>query len=222
MPLRSFADGKARLGGAIDAEERETLLRGLLRQILDVLRSWPPCRTVHLVSMDPDVLSEARSVPAPSSWADIRPLLQTGEGLDDALRIARDDALAAGATATLTLPADLPYLAVAALDRMLDAADAALAAGRGGPVVVIAPADARGGTNALLLSPPDVIQPSFGPASLEAHLRAAAKADASIQVVEDAQLGFDLDTPDDLERLDPALLESLTRRGSDVVGAATG
>ena len=81
-------------------------------------------------------------------------------------------------------------------------ADAALAAGGGRPVVAIAPADARRGTNALLLSPPDVIEPQFGDASLEAHLRAAAEADASVQLVVDPALGFDLDTPDDLERLD--------------------
>ena len=38
--------------------------------------------------------------------------------------------------------------------------------------------------------------------SFEAHLRAAALADASVQVIDDPLLGFDLDTPDDLERLD--------------------
>lgn len=227
VPLRSLSGGKARLGGAIDAEERETLLRGLLRQTLSVLHDWYPSATVHLVSADASVLAEATTSRVPPSGipeaqrAAVRPLLQTGEGLNEALVMARDDALASGATATLILPADLPYLSVGALDRMLDAADAAIAAGSGRPIVVISPADARRGTNALLLSPPDVIEPCFGPSSLEAHLRAAARVDASTQVVEDAELGFDLDTPDDLERLEPALLEALTRLGEDAVGAAS-
>ena len=88
-----------------------------------------------------------------------------------------------------------------ALDRLLDAADAALAAGGGGPLVVIAPSDARQGTNALLLAPPAVIEPAFGAASFEAHVRAAAHQGASVQVVADPALGFDLDTPEDLELL---------------------
>jgi len=222
VPLRSLSGGKARLGGAIDAEERETLLRGLLRQTISILHDWYPSATVHLVSADPGVLVEvtAGGTRGPQR-STIRPILQLGEGLNEALALARDDALASGATATLILPADLPYLSVGALQRMLDAADAAIAAGSGRPIVVISPADARRGTNALLLSPPDVIEPCFGPASLEAHLRAAASVDASTQVVEDAELGFDLDTPDDLERLEPALMEALTRLGQDAVGAAS-
>ena len=109
-----------------------------------------------------------------------------------------------GATAVLYLPADLPQVTTEALDGLLDAADAALAAGSGRPIVVVAPADARVGTNALLVAPVDTIDPLFGEASLEAHVRAAALADASVQLVHDPALGFDLDTPDDLERLETA------------------
>jgi 2-phospho-L-lactate guanylyltransferase (CobY/MobA/RfbA family) len=68
--------------------------------------------------------------------------------------------------------------------------------------VVIAPADARNGTNALLLSPPSIIEPQFGLDSFAAHLRAAAVLDASVQIVDDPLIGFDLDTPDDLDRVD--------------------
>ncbi len=225
IPLRSLAGGKARLGGAIDAEERETLLRGLLVRTMGVVRAWPACEMVHVVSTDPEVLVAARAAalgsgPAPDRWSrstedgpPLRELIQRGEGLNEALRLARDEAIRAGATAVLMLPADLPLLSIEPLGRLLEAADAALTAGSGRPIVVVAPADARGGTNALLLSPPDVIEPCFGTLSLEAHLRAAALADASLQVVDDVRLGFDLDTPEDLERLEPDRLDELTRLG---------
>ena len=88
--------------------------------------------------------------------------------------------------------------------------------------MVIAPADARGGTNALLLAPPQVIDPHFGSASFEAHLRAAAEADASVQIVDDPLLGFDLDTPDDLERLELAAQLDLQRLGDRLVAALAG
>ena len=139
-----------------------------------------------------------------------------GKGLNAALRAGRDAAVAAGATAVLMLPADLPLLNTASLDRLLAAADATIAAGNGRPVVVIAPADARTGTNALLLAPPRVIQPHFGPESFAAHLRAAAGADASVQIVDDPLLGFDLDTPDDLERLDLARRLELEAIGDEI------
>ena len=119
------------------------------------------------------------------------------------------------------LPGDLPHLDVAALDRLALAADATVAAARGGPVVVVVPADARGGTNALVLRPVDVIEPRFGAASLEAHLRAAAAADAAVQVVPDPVLGFDLDTPEDLERVDPARLRELVLLGRSALGVAS-
>lgn len=219
IPLRSFAGGKARLGGTIDAEERETLLRGLLLRTIGVVRAWPACEMVHVVSTDPDVLVAARAATPIQAGLPIRVLIQRGEGLNEALILARDEAVRAGATAVLMLPADLPLLSQKPLDRLLEAADAAVAAGSQRPIVVVAPADARGGTNALLLSPPDVIEPCFGTLSLEAHLRAAALADASLQVVGDARLGFDLDTPEDMELLEPALLDEITRLGGTPVTA---
>jgi 2-phospho-L-lactate guanylyltransferase len=223
VPLRSLAGGKQRLGGALDAEERETLLRGLLRHTLTVLGGWDACAAIHLVASDASVLREAApDAPATPTQVPVHRRLQAGEGLNEALLLARRDAIEAGATAVLCLPADLPVLSLRALERLLEAADAALAAGAGRAIVVIAPSDARVGTNALLLSPPQVIDPAFGTASLEAHLRAAAAVDASAQVVEDEDLGFDLDTPEDLERLDPAVLGRLVATGAEPLAAAPG
>jgi 2-phospho-L-lactate guanylyltransferase len=102
------------------------------------------------------------------------------------------------------------------------AADAALAASRGQPLVAVAPSDARSGTNALLLHPPGAIDPCFGPASFEAHLRAAARVDAAVQVVSDPGLGFDLDTPDDIERLDGARLADLMALGQEPLPSGRG
>jgi 2-phospho-L-lactate/phosphoenolpyruvate guanylyltransferase len=214
VPVRTLSGSKARLGLALDAEEREELVLGLLRRTLAVLGAWAPARTVHLVSPDATLLGAVATHPR------VRRQTQAGEGLNAGIRQARDAAAREGAASLLVMPIDLPLLSVEALERLLTAADATLAAAHGGPLVVIAPADARGGTNALLLSPVDVIEPAFGPDSLAAHVRAAAGVGAAVQLVADPELGFDLDTPDDLERLDPARLRELVALGSDALSMA--
>jgi 2-phospho-L-lactate guanylyltransferase len=204
VPVRALDDGKQRLSPVMGEQQRAMLVAGLLRRTLDVIRAWGGAVAIHVVSPDPAVMPLARSGGA-------RALLQTDEGLNEGIVAARAIAIAGGATAVLILPADLPVLEADALDAIVEAADAAVAAGAGQPVVVVAPADARSGTNGLLLSPPDAIAPGFGPASLERHLRAAAAAGASTQLVVDAALGFDLDTPDDLTLLGPERLAELIR-----------
>jgi len=202
VPVRALKDGKRRLSPVLDTDRRAALIDGLLRRTLEVVAAWGGAEAIHVVSPDPAVLPVARATGG-------RPLLQADEGLNEGILAARAAAVSQGATAILVLPSDLSVLEGASLEAVLEAADAALAAGAGQPVVVIAPADARSGTNALLLSPPDAIEPGFGPGSLERHLRAAEAAGASTQLVVDAALGFDLDTPDDLALLGPERLAAL-------------
>jgi len=218
VPARGSGVGKSRLGGALDAEERLTLVVGLLLQTLDVLAAWPACRAIHVVTADPLI---RRLVRSSSTGAATVPETRAAD-LNQALLDGRERALKADASAVLYLPADLPHLSSTALESLLEAADACLAAGSGGPLVVIAPADARVGTNALLVAPPQTIEPHFGEASLEAHLRAAALAEASLQLVDDPALGFDLDTPDDLERLETARLVELQALGQGALDALEG
>jgi 2-phospho-L-lactate guanylyltransferase len=218
LPLRSLSGGKARLGGAVDAEEREALILGMARRTVRVLLDWSACERILVVSPDRGLLSAVcpDAEPGPSAPTDrLITIVQDGEGLGAAIVAGRTRALRDGAVSLLVLPGDLPELSAAALDELLDAADAGLAAAGGGRLVAIAPAGARGGTNALLLRPPDAIDPAFGDASFEAHLRAAARAGAAVQIVQDDVLGFDLDTPDDLERLEPGRLNELMRLGQD-------
>lgn len=216
LPMRTVSGGKARLGEALDAEEREELVLGMLLHTLAVLRSWPVLRRIHLVSPDP-VLSAATG----GAGVDVSVHRQRGVGLNEGISVGVAAAREEGAPSLLILPGDLPHLSVEALDELLTAADAGVVAAAGGPLVAIVPSDAGGGTNALLLRPPDAIAPAFGPGSFEAHLRAAEAAGAAVQVVSDPILGFDLDTPDDLERLDPQRLRDLTALGRGAVDGAS-
>ena len=66
---------------------------------------------------------------------------------------------------------------------------------------VMAPDHTGHGTNALLLAPPQLIAPRFGPESFRTHLRAAHAAGTTPQIVRSPGLEYDIDEPADLQRL---------------------
>jgi 2-phospho-L-lactate guanylyltransferase len=57
------------------------------------------------------------------------------------------------------------------------------------------------GTNALLLSPPTVIEPKFGENSFDEHQQLASAAHLATVVVKRATVALDLDTPADVALL---------------------
>ncbi|MBA2255419.1 MAG: hypothetical protein H0W07_09925 [Chloroflexi bacterium] len=59
-----------------------------------------------------------------------------------------------------------------------------------------------------------MIEPAFGVLSLEAHVQAAADVEATLLLVVDSGLGFDLDTPEDVDRLGVETIARLVRLGS--------
>jgi coenzyme F420-0:L-glutamate ligase/coenzyme F420-1:gamma-L-glutamate ligase len=139
------------------------------------------------VSPDLDVLDAAEDSGA-------TPLRQRSRGMNPALEEAREKAVADGAASLLILPADLPLLRAPDVEALVgDESE--------GKPVAVAPDAARRGTNALLLSPPDALPFLFGPESFGAHLGAARRRGVEARVVERPNLGFDLDTADDLRRL---------------------
>jgi 2-phospho-L-lactate guanylyltransferase len=138
--------------------------------------------------MDPDAAGLARDHRAIG-------LVERAPGLNEAIVAARSVAIARGATAIVVLPADLPAISALAVDALVSAAarDATPDAG----IVAIVPDRHGRGTNALLVSPPALVDPDFGEGSLERHRSAARDVGATI-VELDGPLALDLDTTADL------------------------
>ena len=104
------------------------------------------------------------------------------------LRAARER----GATTAVVVPGDVPLIAVSDFEVLLNAAGTAERA------VIVGGSHDGEGTNALLLRPPEVIAPGFGPPSLQRHLQAGQRAGAFTQACADLGLALDVDTPGDL------------------------
>jgi 2-phospho-L-lactate/phosphoenolpyruvate guanylyltransferase len=188
VPIRGLETAKTRLGEGLDAEERLELVTDLLTRTLVATRDASRISGTVVVTMDPAAAGLARDHLAIG-------LVERAPGLNAAIVAARSVALARGATAIVVLPADLPAITPLAVDGLVEAA---ALAGRGETGVVAIVPDRHGsGTNALLVSPPELVEPAFGPDSLALH-RAAA-VDAGATVVElDGRLSIDLDTTADL------------------------
>jgi 2-phospho-L-lactate guanylyltransferase (CobY/MobA/RfbA family) len=118
------------------------------------------------------------------------------EGQNPAASRGIQRALAGGAHAVLLLSSDLPLITREAGADLLHAARA-----MGSPAVLAAPATGRGGTNALYLNPPQVIDLHFGDDSLGKFERDAAQHGVPFALHERDVLALDLDEPSDLEEL---------------------
>ena len=106
-------------------------------------------------------------------------------------------AIARGAHRVLLVPGDCPALDPGELGRLLDGFPEA--------GLVIVPDRHGSGTNALLITPPSAIEPSFGPGSFARHAALGAAAGLAVRVAEAPSLALDVDTPGDLAALRAAL-----------------
>ncbi len=167
--------------------------------VLTALRRVPGIEAIAVVTRDPQVHT--------ASIGDrVTVLSDHGEeGQSSAAQIGIRHALAGGFERVLLVPGDTPLLDPSEIDALLDRGQT------GGVAVAIVPDRHEEGTNALLLSPPAVLEPSFGPGSLARHRAAAEAAGIRYSVERVPSLLIDVDTPDDFAELG-AQLER--RRGS--------
>jgi 2-phospho-L-lactate guanylyltransferase len=186
VPVKPLRRGKSRLAGTLNEDERTELNRALLQHTLETLSEVKEVDGVLVVSRDPNALTIARNLGARTVQEDGQPQLYT------ALKRASVVAQVYATRAVLVLPADLPLIA---RDDIL----ALIQRAKEPPVVVIAPDRHGRGTNALLISPPGLIEYDFGESSFQRHCELVKKSGASLEIVDLPSLGLDLDVPEDFE-----------------------
>ena len=188
LPVKRFNAAKQRLGIDLAAGTRRALAESMLTDVLMALRRTQAIDEVLLVTSEPAADAIGRGYGA-RVIEDAR-----DDGQSAAAMIGVGYALEAGATRVLLVPGDCPALDPAELTALL----AAPVVGRGVTLV----ADRHGtGTNALVLAPPDVIEPEFGEDSRARHEAAAAAAGIPCTVDQIPTLALDVDTLDDLDEL---------------------
>jgi 2-phospho-L-lactate guanylyltransferase len=183
LPVKRFPIAKQRLGLSVADSLRADLARAMVGDVLSALRECPAIETTIVVTCEPSVAAAARYIDA----IVVEDSAEEGQSAAASLGLAR--ALDEGFERALCVPGDCPTLDPEELDRLLDGSRTE---------VVIVPDRHGTGTNGLLLTPPDVMTPSFGPDSCERHGELAKAAGAHCLVEQVASLLLDIDTGEDL------------------------
>jgi 2-phospho-L-lactate/phosphoenolpyruvate guanylyltransferase len=182
LPVKHPARAKQRLAPSFSPAERHRVAHALFEDALDLCESTD-FLTWWVVSDDPDVLEAA-------GRRGFRTVEDPGEGLNTAVRVAVSVALDAGANSVTTVPSDVPLAWRGDLVDLIDT-------GATSDVVVV-PSQRDGGTNALYLSPPDLMEPRFGEGSLARHIALAEENAYRCALLSLPRLALDIDTIDDV------------------------
>ncbi len=174
VPVKSFADAKARLAPVLSPAQRERLARWTAERVLAAAGELPT-----FVACDDEAVAEwARGHGARVLW---RPRV----GLNAAVNSGIDELRSLGARHVVVAHGDLPrahHLAAVAI---------------AGTITLVP--DARGdGTNVAALPTDSLFEFSYGPASFNRHLAQARHLAVPVAVRRDPLLCRDLDTPSDL------------------------
>ena len=174
VPLKRI-DPKSRLAGELPLEERVRLMRGLLAGVAAAVREAGVERVTVVTGIE---------LKGYEAWDD------RGLPWNDALAAAIDEIVTAPLVAVIS--ADLPALRAEEVEELLAAT----------PERGIAIARALdGGTNAVSMRPPGIVRTHFGePGSAAVH----AGLGVDHVVLDLPGLAFDVDTPEDLARMQAA------------------
>jgi 2-phospho-L-lactate guanylyltransferase len=191
LPVKSFVSAKQRLTEGLASEQRQALAEVMFCDVLLALSQATSIDAVVVVTRG----ARAREIALARG---VQVVADQERGHNAAAMIGIDAAVRGGANRVLLVPGDCPALAASELDLLLSRPIEP-------PSVLIVPDRHRTGTNALVLTPPDTLAPSFGPGSCERHAREARAAGVHTEVVEVRSLATDVDTPEDLEALESSL-----------------
>jgi 2-phospho-L-lactate guanylyltransferase len=187
LPVKAPQWAKSRLSSLFSADERAALQLALLK---DVLKSLSRARTLEgiaVICSDPSIGATAQGL----GTTFIAEYPATGD-LNRALAMGARRLREAGAGIIAVIPADLPLIEAADVDRAVREAVRRQA-------MIVVPDRFRQGTNGLIFPagmPPEF---NFGPDSFHRHLSRPSRQPAVS--MEFKSLALDIEMPEDIERL---------------------
>jgi 2-phospho-L-lactate/phosphoenolpyruvate guanylyltransferase len=185
VPVKVLAEAKQRLAPLLSPGLRRALMLAMLEDVLAALAAAPGLAGTAVVTID-DAARELAACYGARLLAD-----GARDGHSGAVAAAARLLAAEGCAAMLTVPGDIPLVTPAEIAAML-------AAHRPAPAFTIAPSHDERGSNAILVSPPDLVPFAFGSDSFRPHLAAAAACGVAATILHLPGIALDIDNPEDL------------------------
>lgn len=174
VPVKAFADAKARLAPVLSPAERQALARWTAERVLAAAGEL----AVYVACDDEGVAEWAAGHGATVLW-------HPGVGLNNAVNRSVAELRSLGVDHVVVAHGDLPR-------------PTALAAVATPGTLTLVPDSASDGTNVASMPTDMPFEFAYGAGSFRRHLAAAIEAGLTVQVRRDGLLGIDIDTPSDL------------------------
>ena len=185
VPVKERDRAKERLAPLLQPGLRRALALAMLEDVLAALAAASGLAGLLVVSVDPAAQLAARHYGARVVEVGAR------DGHTGAVAAAGRLLAGEGRCGMLTLPGDIPLVTAEEIGLVV-------AEHRPAPAFTIVPSHDEGGSNAILMSPPDAVPLRFGVDSFFPHLRAAEAQGIRPTVLHLPGIALDIDNPEDL------------------------
>lgn len=162
VPIKNPDRAKQRLAAVLDRHGREALFRAMAGDTLDALAQATRLDAVWIVTRDPEIIDAA--------FARGLGVIREPDNVGHTTAVARGIAYASdrGASAVLTMPADMPVVSGEDIDAVVRSH---LRISASGPACTLVANADETGTNAVVMNPPDLMPLQFGQDSFIPHER---------------------------------------------------
>ena len=179
IPVSKFSNAKTRLSPFLELKERENLLKAMLKDVTETLKSVVD--KVIIISADKDVLEYANEL-------EVLSLVENkGLNLNTAIEQAMDWCKDKTKKVFIT-PSDIPLISKTNIKALIESSKLI--------DFIIAPSKG-GGTNGLIIKPQS-IDMKFGEFSFENHIKEANKNELEPVIYDSFYMSLDVNTTEDL------------------------
>lgn len=179
IPVSRFKECKTRLSPFLNEEERENLLKVMLKDVTESVAKYVD--NIIIISADDDVLNYGKSL-------NLKTLKENeNSNLNKALKQAMDYCKSK-AKKVIILPSDVPLIGKTNIKMLIDSSKSL--------DFIIVPSKG-GGTNAIIMKP-GAIRTKFGDFSYKEHVNAADRKNLNPKVHDSFFMALDVNTTEDL------------------------
>ncbi len=188
LPVKDTKNAKTRLNDILSPEQRSSLALAMLEDVLYCVTRVREIHEIRVITKDRGAKKIARKFHV-KIHAEKR-----NSGQSHAVSAVLSSRSIKKFQRVLLLPADIPLVKPSDIQKILRAR-------KTNPSLVFVPAHDGRGTNAILVSPPDIFLPQYGNDSFKPHVKRVQGSGISYKILALPRIALDVDNKKDFELL---------------------